>query len=90
MKNMRPAKWGFFGAKGMTDFDIGIGWQTWGNYHGISQWGFSFFSNEGLGELSPKYYSMFQLTIIGFYFRVYLLGPDAIAHFKDEPGKGNE
>ncbi len=29
-------------AKRITDFDIGIGWQTWGNYGSWSKWALSY------------------------------------------------
>ena len=59
----------------MTGFDIGIGWhnrRSCGNWLG---WAFSFVTHEAIGELVPKDYKMAQLTILGFYFRVYLSGP---------------
>ena len=59
----------------MTDFDIGIGWHSKRNCGSWSGWAFSFVTNEALGELAPNHYKMVQLTILGFYFRGYLLGP---------------
>ena len=75
MKNMRPAKWGFFGAKGMTDFDIAIGWNTRGHYDHFKQWVFSVIRLRRPGEESGRYFSIAMITIIGFYARFDLMGP---------------
>ena len=75
MKNMTSVKWGFFGAKGMTDFDIGIGWQTRGNYDDFKQWVFSVIRLRRAGEISGRYFSLAMITILGFYARIHLLGP---------------
>jgi len=75
MKNMRPAKWGFFGAKGMTDFDIAIGWNTRGHYDHFKQWVFSVIRLRRPGEESGQYFSIAMITIIGFYARIGLMGP---------------
>ncbi len=56
----------------MTDFDIGIGWHSEKSCGTRSAWVYSFVTQEALGELAPNYYKMAQLTILGFYFRVYL------------------
>ncbi len=61
----------------MTGFDIGIGWHNWRGCGSWSGWAFSFVTQEALGELTPNHYKMFQLTILGFYFRAYLMGPIA-------------
>lgn len=67
----------------MTGFDIGIGWHNRRGCGGSwSSWAFSFVTNEALGEVTPNHYKMVQLTILGFYFRVYLLGP--IANIRNE------
>jgi len=72
----------------MTGFDIGIGWHNRRGCGGSwSSWAFSFVTQEALGELTPNHYKMFQLTILGFYFRVYLLGP--IADIRSETEEGN-
>ena len=75
MKNMTTVKWGFFGAKGMTDFDIGIGWQTRGNYDHFKQWVFSVVRLRRAGEVSGRYFSMAIITVLGLYARIHLLGP---------------
>lgn len=61
----------------MTGFDIGIGWHNRRGCGSWSGWAFSFVTQEALGELTPNHYKMFQLTILGFYFRAYLMGPIA-------------
>ncbi len=75
MKNMTTVKWGFFGAKGMTDFDIGIGWQTRGNYDHFKQWVFSVVRLRRAGEVSGRYFSMAMITVLGLYARIHLIGP---------------
>ncbi len=67
---------GFFAAKGMTDFDIGVGWQTWGNYGSVSKWFFNYYSNQRVGDFSQKYFVMVMITVFGFYLRIYLSGPE--------------
>ena len=62
-------------AKRITDFDIGIGWQTWGNYGSWSSWALSYDNSEGVGEITRKSMNMTMVTVLGFYFRIYLLGP---------------
>ncbi len=59
----------------MTDFDIGIGWHSAKSCGFWSAWVFSFVTHEDIGELIPKDHRMAQLTILGFYFRIYLSGP---------------
>ncbi len=71
----------------MTGFDIGIGWHNRRGCGSWSGWAFSFVTQEALGELTPNHYKMFQLTILGFYFRVYLIGP--IADIRSETEEGN-
>ncbi len=67
----------------MTGFDIGIGWHNRRGCGGSwSSWAFSFVTNEALGEVTPNHYKMVQLTILGFYFRSYLIGP--IADIRNE------
>ncbi len=70
----------------MTDFDIGIGWQTWGNYDSVSMWAFSFYTNQGAGELTRKYFVMVMFTVLGFYVRVYLFGPGGKDQLKGRTG----
>jgi len=70
----------------MADFDIGIGWQTWGNYDSVSMWAFSFFTNQAVGDLTQKFFVMAVLTIFGFYIRVYLFGPDGKDQLKGRTG----
>ncbi len=59
----------------MTDFDIGVGWHSRRSCGNRLGWVFSFVTHEAVGELIPKDYKIAQLTILGFYFRVYLSGP---------------
>ena len=54
----------------MKDFDIGIGWQTWGNYGSVKMWIFSVFTNEGIGEMTENQLAVFIITVLGFYFRI--------------------
>ncbi len=61
----------------MKGFDIGIGWHNRRGCGSWSGWAFSLVTQEALGELTPNHYKMFQLTILGFYFRSYLIGPIA-------------
>ena len=68
-----PVKWGFFGAKGMKDFDIG--WQTKGNYDHFKQWLFSVIRLRRPGKESGRYFSMAIITFLGFYARIHLIGP---------------
>ncbi len=56
----------------MTDFDIGIGWQTWGNYGSVKSWAFSLFTNEGVGEMTENKLAVLMITVMGFYFRIYV------------------
>ena len=73
----------------MTGFDIGIGWHNRRGCGGSwSGWAFSLVTQEALGELTPNHYKMVQLTILGFYFRSYLIG--SIANIRSETEKGNE
>ncbi len=71
----------------MTGFDIGIGWHNRRGCGSWSGWAFSFVTQKALGELTPNHYKMFQLTILGFYFRSYLIGP--IADIRGETEEGN-
>ena len=71
----------------MTGFDIGIGWHNRRGCGSWSGWAFSFVTQEALGELTPNHYKMVQLTILGFYFRSYLIG--SIANIRSETGEGN-
>lgn len=73
-------------AKRITDFDIGIGWQTWGNYGSWSKWALSYDNSEGIGEITRKSMNMTIVTVLGFYFRIYLLGPHIE---KANKGQGN-
>ena len=57
----------------VTDFDIGIGWQTWGNYGSIRKWAFSLFMNEGIGEMTENKMAGVMITVFGFYFRIYVM-----------------
>ncbi len=67
----------------MRDFDIGIGWHSRRSCGGSwSSWVISFVTHKAVGELIPKDYKIAQLTILGFYFRVYLSGP--IADIRNE------
>ncbi len=75
MKNMTPAKLGFFGAKGMKEFAIAIGWQTRGNYDHLRQWLFSVIRVRRPGEESGQYFALFMITVIGFYASIQLFGP---------------
>ncbi len=59
--------------RSMTDFDIGIGWQTWGNLVSVRNWVFNITTNRGLGEVTGKDIFMVMITVFGFYFRIYLL-----------------
>ena len=54
--------------RGMTDFDIGIGWQTWGNLVSVRNWVFNITTNRGLGEVTGKDIFMVMITVFGFYF----------------------
>ena len=54
----------------MTDFDIGISWQTWGNYGSVRKWAFSLFMNEGVGEMTENKLAVLIITVLGFYFRI--------------------
>ncbi len=73
----------------MTGFDIGIGWHSRRSCGGSwSSWVFSFVTNEALGELTPNRFKTAQLTILGFYFRVYLSEP--IADIRNETEECNE
>jgi len=56
----------------IVDFDIGIGWQTWGNYVSARMWVFSLFTNEGVGEMSENSMAVVIFTVLGFYFRIYV------------------
>ena len=59
--------------RSMTDFDIGIGWQTWGNLVSVRNWVFNITTNRGVGEVTGKDIFMVMITVFGFYFRIYLL-----------------
>ncbi len=54
----------------VTDFDIGIGWQTWGNYGCVKSWAFSLITNEQIGEESQNHLGVVMITVLGFYFRI--------------------
>ncbi len=71
----------------MTGIDIGIGWHNRSGCGSWSGWAFSFVTQKALGKLTPNHYKMVQLTILGFYFRVYLIGP--IADIRSETEEGN-
>ena len=67
----------------VRDFDIGIGWHSRRSCGGSwSSWVISFVTNEALGEPTSNHFKMIQLTILGFYFRVYLSEP--IADIRNE------
>ena len=73
----------------MTGFDIGIGWHSRRSCGGSwSSWVISFVTNQALGELTSNHFKMVQLTILGFYFRVYLSEP--IADIRNETEECNE
>ena len=59
-----------------TDFDIGIGWQSKGNCGSWRVWALSVYHNQNPGELTKNLIGMFIITVLGFYFRVYVMGPD--------------
>ena len=61
--------------KRITDFDIGIGWQTWGNCDSWSKWALNYYISKSLGEITRRFLNMTEVTVLGFYFRIYLLGP---------------
>ena len=90
MKNETPANQGFFGQIDMTDFDIGIGWQTRGNFDSWSSWALNLTVNHGIGAMSPKYYAMIQLSLLGFYLRLYVHRPEAMDNFNNEKGNHYE
>ena len=71
----------------MTGIDIGIGWHNRKGCGSWSGWAFSFVTQKALGKLTPNHYKMVQLTILGFYFRSYLMGP--IADIRSETEEGN-
>ena len=71
-----------------TDFDIGIGSHSERSCGSWSGWVFRFVTHEAVGELIPTDYKMVQLTILGFYFRVYLSGP--ILNIRNETEECNE
>ena len=64
------------GGVNATDFDVGIGWQTKGNYGGWKSWMFSAFHNQYPGHITKSIIGMFMITILGFYVRVHLFRPD--------------
>ena len=57
----------------MTDFDIGVGWQTKGNYGSWRCWAFNVYRNEGIGEMTQNQLGMVMITVLGFYFRIYVM-----------------
>ena len=63
------------GGVEVIDFDIGVGWQTKGNYGGWEMWLFSVVCNQLPGELTPNMFGTFMITILGFYFRIHVFGP---------------
>ena len=72
----------------MTDFDIGVGWhsrRSCGNWLG---WVFSFVTHEAVGELTSNHFKIAHLTILGFYFRVYLSEPIAAIRNETEECDG--
>ena len=66
----------------MTDFDIGIGWQTWGNYGSVKSWAFSLYTNEQMGEMTQNCMGMVMFTVLGFYFRICV--SDRQGRFRDK------
>ena len=76
----------FSGVSDIADFDIGIGWQSWGNYGSWASWALSYNNSEGIGEITRKSMNMIMVTVLGFYFRIYLLGPRIE---KANEGQGN-
>ena len=68
----------------VTDFDIGVGWQTKGNYGSWRPWIISALHNQVPGELTKNIFGMFIVTILGFYFRVHILGPGGYRNLKGE------
>ncbi len=57
----------------IVDFDIGIGWQTWGNYGSVRNWVFGIYTNEGMGEMTENRLAGWMITFLGFYFRIYVM-----------------
>ncbi len=59
----------------MAGFDIGIGWHSPRSCGSWSIWAFSFVANQALGEVASNHYKMTQFTMLGLYFRIFLLTP---------------
>ena len=53
-------------------FDIGVGWQSKGNYSGWKMWMFSAFHNQWPGVANKGTFGMYMITVFGFYIRVQL------------------
>ena len=68
----------------VSDFDFGIGWQSKGNYPDWQSWALSALHNQLPGELTNKTFGMFIATVLGFYFRIHLLGPSGYMKLKGE------
>ena len=73
------------GVVEVTDFDLGIGWQSKGNYPSYQSWLLSAIHNQAPGELTRSTFGMFIITILGFYFRVHILGPGGYEKLGGEP-----
>ena len=54
------------------EFEIGIGWNTWGRYHTILKWIYSFTSYPGYVKGNSRSWYKAELTILGFFFRLQL------------------
>ena len=64
------------GGVEVTDFDIGIGWQTKGNYGSWRSWVFSAFHNRYQGDLTKNVFGVFMITLLGFYIRIQVFRHD--------------
>ena len=64
------------GGVDVSDFDIGIGWQTKGNYGGWRLWILSAYNNQYQGDITKNNIGMFMITVIGFYFRIHVFRHD--------------
>ncbi len=64
------------GGVTVSDFDIGIGWQTKGNYGGWKMWIFSAFHNQYHGDLTKSNIGMAMITVLGFYARIHIFRSD--------------
>lgn len=66
-----------------SDLDIGVGWQTPGNYPNWKSWMIGYACNEGQGELTTKTIRVYMITIFGLYAHVHLMGPKGFAEMRE-------